>query len=270
MIIVVCIALSSGKLVLDTYIEDHNSELASISGTLDLVFNGIFITECAMNIIANGFIMGSGSYLSNNWSKLDFFIILTAIIDMSLSNVDLSVMKMLRALRPLRILTRNLNMRIMIVALGESMAGIANVLIIVLMIFLMFGILAITLLQNKLNYCNMPNNNLLTYNNYGPYNVGADACKAAGGTWTTQFINFDNILNSLLSLYVFSTRENWPYYVYSMIDAEIGVIIVSNIGTHQRQQLHRLLYIRSGVHLYLLLLLHGSHGRCAISQLPQG
>jgi|JI6StandDraft_1071083.scaffolds.fasta_scaffold37496_2 hypothetical protein len=51
------------------------------------------------------------------------------------------------------------------------MAGIANVLIIILMVFLMFGILAITLLQNKLNYCNMPKNGLLTYNNYGPYGV---------------------------------------------------------------------------------------------------
>ena len=37
--------------------------------------------------------------------------------------------------------------------------------------------------------------------------------------WTTQFINFDNILNSLLSLYVFSTRENWPFYVYTFIDS---------------------------------------------------
>lgn len=219
----VCIALSSAKLVFDTYIEDPNGDLARYSNTFDTVFNGIFLVECAMNIVAHGFIIGQHSYLSNNWSKLDFFICVTAIIDMSLTNVDLSIMKMLRSLRPLRILTRNVNMRIIIVALAESMAGIANVLIIIIMIFLMFGILAITLLQNKMNYCNMPNNGLLTYNNYGPYNVNQQACQAAGGTWATQFINFDNILQSLLSLYVFSTRENWPYYVYTMIDAETNV-----------------------------------------------
>ena len=49
--------------------------------------------------------------------------------------------------------------------------------------------------------------------------MGEADCVAGGGVWTTQFINFNNIQNSLLSLYVFSTRENWPYYVYTFIDA---------------------------------------------------
>jgi len=117
-IVMICIAMSSAKLVFDTYIEDPNSDLAAKSNIMDTVFNIIFIVECAMNIVSSGFILGRDSYLSNNWSKLDFFIIITAIVDMSMKDVDLSIMKMLRSLRPLRILTRNLNMRIIIVALG--------------------------------------------------------------------------------------------------------------------------------------------------------
>lgn len=130
-----------------------------------------------MTIISQGFIIGEGAYLDNNWSKLDFFIIITAIIDMSLTNVDLSVIKMLRTLRPLRILTRNLNMKIIITALGQSMVGIFNVLIIIILIFIMFGILAITLLQDKLYYCSLnPNNKLYTYGQYGPYNINKATC----------------------------------------------------------------------------------------------
>ena len=97
------------------------------------------------------------------------------------------------------------------------MCGIANVLIIIICVFLMFGILGINLLQNKLNYCN-PSSELV-YGGYGPFNVNQTQCESEGGVWTTQFINFDNIANSYLSLYVFSTREKWPFYAYTFIDA---------------------------------------------------
>jgi hypothetical protein len=172
----VFICLSSCKLVLDTYIEDPNSDLAAKSNILDTVFNVIFIVEAVLKIVEAGFIFGPNSYLSSHWSKMDFFIIITAIIDMCLTSVDLSIIKMLRTLRPLRILSRSMNMRIIIVALGESMIGIANVLIIILLVFVMFGILALNLLQSKMDYCNYPSNGLLTYGNYGPYNTTQAVC----------------------------------------------------------------------------------------------
>lgn len=167
----VCIAFSSCKLVFDTYIEDQKSDLAVKSNMIDTVFNGIFIFEATLNVISFGLVIGENSYLSSNWSKLDFFIVITAVIDMTMTDVDLSIVKMLRSLRPLRILTRNLNMRIIITALGQSMAGIANVLIIIFLVFMMFGILAINLLQGKLNYCNLNPMGSLTYGNYGPYGI---------------------------------------------------------------------------------------------------
>lgn len=71
-------------------------------------------------------------------------------------------------------------------------------------IFLMIGILGINLLGGKLNYCNPTSQ--LDHTNFGPFNVNQTACESKGGVWTTQLINFDNIANSFLSLYVFSTR----------------------------------------------------------------
>ena len=45
-------------------------------------------------------------------------------------------------------------MRIMVSSLVESLIGIFNVLIICLCVFLMFAILGMNLLQDKLFYCN--------------------------------------------------------------------------------------------------------------------
>lgn len=60
-----------------------------------------------MKIVAKGLIIGQNAYLKDSWSKLDFFIVITAIIDMFVP-VDLSILKIFRILRPLRIISRNL------------------------------------------------------------------------------------------------------------------------------------------------------------------
>lgn len=199
---VVIIALSSIKLVMDTYVSP-GTELSRISNVLDVVFNCLFIVECGLKIIEKGMILGENAYLKDNWSKLDFFIVITALVDMFVE-VDLSILKLFRILRPLRIVSRNLEMKIIISSLAQSMCGILNVMIIIICVFLMFGILGINLMQGKLNYCSLTTN--ISIGQYGPYDTNQTTCLSKGGEWVTQFINFDNILNSLLSLYVFSTR----------------------------------------------------------------
>lgn len=103
---VIVIALSSIKLVIDTY-TTTGTELYKISLIVDIVFNSIFIFECALKIISKGMIIGENAYLKDSWSKLDFFIVCTALVDMFVE-VDLSILKLFRILRPLRIVSRNL------------------------------------------------------------------------------------------------------------------------------------------------------------------
>ena len=73
----------------------------------DYVFNGLFILESLIKIIEKGFVIGEKTYLSNSWNRLDFGIVCISIIDMSLSGVNLSILKLMTTLRPLRIITRN-------------------------------------------------------------------------------------------------------------------------------------------------------------------
>jgi hypothetical protein len=80
---------------------------------------------------------------------MDFFIVVTSLIDMSITSVDLPVIKilrLLRILRPLRFISHNINMKIVVVALLESVGAILNVLIVVFLIMLMFAILGMSLI----------------------------------------------------------------------------------------------------------------------------
>ena len=107
----ILIALSSLKLATDTYM-DHlsvDSIEIVISSICDSIFTWAFTFECLVKIIALGFTMDGGSYLRDSWNQLDFFIVITSLIDFFLRNVDLpfiKILRLLRTLRPLRVIPR--------------------------------------------------------------------------------------------------------------------------------------------------------------------
>lgn len=94
------IVFSSCKLVMDTYYlsEDESNIVVYISSIFDIVFNVIFLIEFLSKTIALGFIQEDGSYLRESWNILDFFIVVTSMIDMSVTSVDLPFLKILRML----------------------------------------------------------------------------------------------------------------------------------------------------------------------------
>ena len=133
---------------------------------------------------------------------------------MTFSNVDLPVIKilrLLRILRPLRFISHNINMKIVVIALLESVGAIMNVLIVVVMIMLMFAILGMSLIGGRMGYCDIEEF----------YGVNKETCLAMGSNWLTRDINFDNILKAMNSLFVLSAKEGWPDYMWNAIDSDL-------------------------------------------------
>ena len=66
------------------------------------------ILESIIKIIAYGFLFGKNAYLLDPWSRLDFFIVVASIVDLTITNENTNFIKMIkiiRVLRPLRFLT---------------------------------------------------------------------------------------------------------------------------------------------------------------------
>lgn len=85
-----------------------------LSENIDILVNVLFLLECINKNIACGTLLDEGSYLRDNWNRLDMFIVATSMIDMSLANVDipaLKVLRLLRTLRPLRVISNNRAMK---------------------------------------------------------------------------------------------------------------------------------------------------------------
>jgi hypothetical protein len=100
--------------------------------------------------------MDNNSYLRNNWNILDFFIVLSSMVDLIFSGINLPVIKilrLLRTLRPLRFISHNNSMKTVVIALLESVGHIFNVVVVVVIVWLMFAILGVSLFGGKLFYC---------------------------------------------------------------------------------------------------------------------
>ena len=80
----------------------------------------LFGLEAFIKIIAFGFVGDELSYLRNSWNALDFIILIGSIVDISVAAIDLSYLKILRlfrTLRPLRFVSHNRSMKIIVSAL---------------------------------------------------------------------------------------------------------------------------------------------------------
>ena len=141
--------------------------MTKVINTINLFFTTFYSCEALIKIIVKGFILDKNSYIREVWSQLDFFIVITSIIDALVDSVNLGIvriLRLLRTLRPLRFISHNRSMKLIVTSLLESVSGILNVVIVVILIWIMFAILAINLMQNKLNYCLLPTNISNIYN----------------------------------------------------------------------------------------------------------
>lgn len=154
------IFLSSTKLAVDTYFWDldETSEIIQVSLKIDFIFNYLFISEMFFKLISLGLIMDEGSYLRDTWNQLDFFIVSSSIIDMAATGVDIpviKVMRMLRTLRPLRFINHNVNLKMIVIALLESVGSIFNVLVVIAVVYLIFAIVGVSFYGGKFFYCSI-------------------------------------------------------------------------------------------------------------------
>lgn len=132
-------------MIIDTYITiDYDIALI-----INIIFTSLFTMEALLKIMAFGFVLDKHSYLTESWSQLDFFIVIVSWIDVGVTTVNLRfvrILRLLRTLRPLRFISQNIQMKLVVTALLESISGIMNVVLVIVLVWMMFAILALELM----------------------------------------------------------------------------------------------------------------------------
>jgi hypothetical protein len=234
--ILILIALSSITLAMDH--PGLSSSAVQMLWVTDVIFTSLFTAEVLVKLVCYGLLLHEGAYLRNAWNVLDFVVVVASITNLAASALDIGWLKtfrMLRALRPLRMVSRNEGMKIICNALLLSLRTIANVGVVLGFVWFMFALMGVQLFKGKLYQCSDPSfpagaprygvaNETFSGGIHGNETVWVvEPCTAEfGRSWQRNDVNFDNLPRALLSLFIFASGEGWPDIMFAASDI-VGV-----------------------------------------------
>ncbi|XP_044157156.1 voltage-dependent T-type calcium channel subunit alpha-1I [Bufo gargarizans] len=139
---------------------DCSSDRCQILQVFDDFIFIFFAMEMVVKMVALG-IFGKKCYLGDTWNRLDFFIVMAGMVEYSLDlqNINLSAIRTVRVLRPLKAINRVPSMRILVNLLLDTLPMLGNVLLLCFFVFFIFGIIGVQLWAGLLrNRCFLEEN----------------------------------------------------------------------------------------------------------------
>ena len=211
-VIIAAIIVSSICLALDSPRLDPESDLAHTLQTMDLFFTGLFFGEMMTKVITLGFLFTKKAYLKSPWNLLDFCIVmisLTLLLAESIPQLQpLRVLRITRVLRPLRLVSRNAGMRLIITSLFKAMPDVSNVVGVIFVMQFVFAIVGMQLFSGSFGSCSNPS--ILT----------RLECNDKDSRWSNPPTGcFDDFGQSMLALYIMSTGDSWEKPMWIMMGA---------------------------------------------------
>ena len=120
----------------------------------------------------------------------------------------------LRGLGPLRVISRNEGMRLVVNALLASLPSMTNVLLVCSHFILIFSIMGVSFFKGSFYHClgEFSMDDIITKQN----------CIDKGGQWRNTNAHFDDVFSAMLNLFSMTTTEGWVDVMNSGIDS-VGI-----------------------------------------------
>ena len=104
------------------------------------------------------FMYGPDCYFSDNWNRMDGTLVIISLVDTSVTAIVgkkskifgmLRVFRLVRALKPLRVINRAPGLKLVVQTLLSSLKPIGNIVLICCTFFIIFGILGVQVLIHR-------------------------------------------------------------------------------------------------------------------------
>ncbi|CAF1333264.1 unnamed protein product [Rotaria magnacalcarata] len=181
----------------------HTRQQPTFSEVLE-IFDKIFTIIFTLELILKWFAYGIKNYFTDGWNRLDFVIVVVSVLGTGLHLFGVAdipafkSMRTLRALRPLKALSKFAGIRIVVNALFGAIPSISNVLLVCLVFWLIFSIMGVQLFGGKFYKCVYvgTHDRVAASENV----THKTDCLNKNFTWENSRLNFDNVLNGYLAL----------------------------------------------------------------------
>jgi hypothetical protein len=122
----------------------------------------------------------------------------------------------LRALRPLRMISKDEGMKTIVNSLLKAIPSLFNVALINILFFVVFGILGVQIFKGQIGHCN---DETIEYKIKCTGKFMLDGVKT-DREWVVPFNNFNNVLWSMITFFELATLEGWPNTLLQIVDSQ--------------------------------------------------
>jgi voltage-gated sodium channel len=164
------IVLNAIVLAAETY-ESVDEEYGDVLGALDSAFLALFCVELAIRFVAVG--ARPGRFFSSGWNVFDFVVIGASFVP----GINASLLRVLRLLRVVRAVRLLPDLRVLVVAVGRSIPGVASLAVLTLLLVYVYGMVG-----------------WVIFDDHDP-------------------ANFGSVGQAMLTMFVLLTLENLPTYI---------------------------------------------------------
>ncbi|CEP00345.1 hypothetical protein PBRA_001399, partial [Plasmodiophora brassicae] len=189
----------------------------------DNASTAFFTVELVLQVVVNGLLFGPGTYLKDPWNVFDLCLLASSYIGLLFassaeSQFLIALSRALRAMRPLRMVKRFENMRLVIKSLWTAMPSLLNAVAVIALLFWMFAVIGVQFFQGRLARCeDFRTGDVLlvdqaTCQGVLPGNITA--------IWRNPDVgHLDDVGSALLLLFEISSWEGWPTAMNHLVDA---------------------------------------------------
>jgi len=197
---------------------------------IEIIFTIIFTSECCMKIMAYGFITHPNAYLRNTWNILDFTIVMIGLFSsllavMQIEGVNVKSLRAFRVLRPLRLLSSIPSLQIVINAILMAMIPLFHIALLVLFVIIIYAIIGLEMFSGIFHRACFDN---ITGEMPDEPTPCGGFYECPEGTVCDLYwegpqygiTNFDNIGQSMLTVFQCITLEGWTDMLYWVHDSQ--------------------------------------------------
>jgi len=197
---------------------------------IEIIFTIIFTTECTMKILAYGFISHPNSYLRNTWNILDFTIVMIGLFSsllavLQIEGINVKSLRAFRVLRPLRLLSSIPSLQIVINAILMAMIPLFHIALLVLFVIIIYAIIGLEMFSgifHKACFDNITGEMPEEPTPCGGFYECPEGtvCDLYWEGPQYGITNFDNIGQSMLTVFQCITLEGWTDMLYWVHDSQ--------------------------------------------------